>query len=378
MVPEYLSSMVRRQPPAASPVVSGSTPVVAFGDPGRAEVATLGINPSDSEFLENGMLLRGGRRRLATLESLGAEDLGRLTEAQVAVVISECTTYFGRRPHSRWFNPLDRLLRAALGVSYYEGTACHLDLIQWATSPTWGKIRDPAIRRALLEDGTPHLRAQLAHENVRLVLLNGRQVLDEVQAVGFAHMTEKGVIPLRSGACRLYVGAGGGVRWLGWSTNLQSSWGVSGSFKQELGAWLSDAGWAAEGAAVPARAEDGASLDLSGYLPRGLRVYRKSELVELLGRWLAASRVATLGDVASFGGKPWVIVELTDRRVVLNADTKRRAVEAFLHESGDAPERPWRVIANQRGRVNKVLPGPGLSPGWYAYLEPPLDAEGSI
>src|SRR5439155_1423221 len=64
-VSAYMVSMVRRLPPPCAPVVAGSTPVVAFGDPGRAHVATLGINPSAHEFLEGGKLLVGGSRRLA-------------------------------------------------------------------------------------------------------------------------------------------------------------------------------------------------------------------------------------------------------------------------------------------------------------------------
>jgi hypothetical protein len=42
--------VVRRPAPVAE-VVAGSTPVIAFGDPGAATVATLGINPSWREFL---------------------------------------------------------------------------------------------------------------------------------------------------------------------------------------------------------------------------------------------------------------------------------------------------------------------------------------
>lgn len=58
-------------------MVEGSTPVVAFGDPTLATVATLGINPSASEFLKDGALRTGAERRLATLESLGADSQGR-------------------------------------------------------------------------------------------------------------------------------------------------------------------------------------------------------------------------------------------------------------------------------------------------------------
>ncbi len=126
----HTAEMVRRSPPPDAPVVAGSTPVVAFGDPSSAGVATLGINPSAREFVERGDLLEGDRRRLATLASLGADDLSDLTDEEVRKVIDDCARYFQRNPYGRWFNPLDRLLRKGLNVSYYDGTACHLDLVQ--------------------------------------------------------------------------------------------------------------------------------------------------------------------------------------------------------------------------------------------------------
>lgn len=87
----YLTAMVRRLPPGGAGVVPGSTPVVAFGDPARAQIATLGINPSRREFTdEQGRMLTGAQRRLATLTSLGAERLDRLDDAQVASVVADC------------------------------------------------------------------------------------------------------------------------------------------------------------------------------------------------------------------------------------------------------------------------------------------------
>lgn len=184
--------------------------------------------------------MTGGQRRLATLQSLGAEQLEKLNEEQIAAVVAECKAYFQRHPYRRWFDPLDELLRVGTGTSYYDGSACHLDLVQWATNPTWGRIADRGVRKALLDDGLPHLMVQLAQENVRLVLLNGRQVLQQVQGLGLTNLQEVGTIPGARGACRLYAGSARGVRWVGWSTNLQSSWGVSTAFKQELGAWITD------------------------------------------------------------------------------------------------------------------------------------------
>src|SRR5438876_10516253 len=125
-LPDYVVAMVRRSPPRGAPVVPNSTPVIAFGDPARATVATLGINPSVNEFLGQAELLTGTQRRLATLQSLAAQRVDRLTDAQVATVAEDCATYFQRRPYRRWFDPLDELLRAGVAASYYDGSACHL------------------------------------------------------------------------------------------------------------------------------------------------------------------------------------------------------------------------------------------------------------
>lgn len=66
--------------------------------------------------------------------------------------------------------------------------------------------------------------------------------------------------------------------------------------------------------------------------------------------------------------------------MVLNADTKRAAVATFVRGATAGPERPWRVMTNRAGRINKVLPYPEPDPlpGWYAYLTDPLAAEGTI
>jgi hypothetical protein len=219
-----------------------------------------------------------------------------------------------------------------------------------------------------------YLRAQLARDNVRLVLLNGRQVLNHVLATGLVTPEEVGVIPFNDSRCRLYAGDGSGVRWVGWSTNLQSSFGVSAAFRHRLAERLSEL-------CQPTPDARSADSDQPGaYLPPGTRVSGKRELLELLATWLLQSPAPTIGDVGSFGGRPWLHIDVGPHAIALNADTKRTAVETFVQVNHPDPDQPWRVIANRRGRVNKVLPYPGSDPlpGWYAYLSPPLPAEGTI
>jgi hypothetical protein len=172
-IPRYIEERIRRRHPRGLCVVPGSTPVLAFGNCLTARVATLGLNPSRLEFLHrNGALREGPDRRLATHSSLGVSDLSRAPYEIIAQVFKDCANYFQAHPYCQWFRPLEEIL-AACGASYSTGSACHLDLVQWATDPTWGKIKNTAVRERLIADA-PFLSNQLNNKNFRLLLVNGR------------------------------------------------------------------------------------------------------------------------------------------------------------------------------------------------------------
>ena len=133
-IPEYVEGRLRRPPPEGCNIIPGSTPVVGFGDPRNAKVATIGLNPNRLEFLNaEGSLLRDDDQRLETLLSIGANTLAKVDSHALARVFEGCNWYFERRPYRRWFDILERVLNG-IGVSYYRGTACHLTLVQWATN----------------------------------------------------------------------------------------------------------------------------------------------------------------------------------------------------------------------------------------------------
>jgi hypothetical protein len=105
----------------------------------------------------------------------------------------------------------------------------------------------------------------------------------------------------------------------------------------------------------------------------------RAALETLLSRWAASSNRVTIGDVGRFGGPALLTVQIGADEVVLNRDTKRAAVLAFLaaaEEAGGASHLPWHVTANSRGIINRVsyLPGDAATPGWYAYLRTPAAA----
>src|SRR5262245_1444746 len=104
-IPSPVAARIRRPVPTDLCVLPGSLPVVSFGDPNEAVVATLSLNPSWREFESpRGVWLNGSRRRLASLISLGASDPRELDDEQVATVVGECDGYFrGPNWNRGWF-----------------------------------------------------------------------------------------------------------------------------------------------------------------------------------------------------------------------------------------------------------------------------------
>jgi hypothetical protein len=200
-------------------------------------VATLGLNPSRLEFLDRrGRELDGPRRRLETLRSLSVGQLSKAPEKAVRRVFDACCGYFQANPYRAWFDPLDQVL-SGLDASYYDGSACHLDLIQWATDPTWRHLPDAGVRARLLARDGPFLLNQLTHERIHLLLLNGRTVISQLSRLADGvRLIEAGYLDgPASRVSRLYVGQlPGPIRVVGWSVNLQSSFGVSKEFRAEL------------------------------------------------------------------------------------------------------------------------------------------------
>lgn len=369
--PSYVADMVRRPTPIDACVVPGSTPVVSFGNPRTSNVATLGINPSSAEFLAEGQLLTGPLRRLHTLESLGAEATESMTDSQVAMLVEGCNGYFERRPY-KWFDALESIVEPALGVSYKQGTVCHLDIVQWATDPVWSKIDSDRVRSRLLDEGAPFLQQQLSTENVRSVVVNGTSVWNQLRDLRLVEFepVDRIAVGRQQKKCVLYVGEGCGARFVGWSMNVQGNH-ASHKTRALLAQWLRSV--------VPA-ATNVEVIDTE-YLGK-TTVTSKSQFVEVLRSWCASSTAETIGDVGSYGGRPLISLELCGgRKVILNADTKRAAVEQFLAVVAErGAESAWTVLTNQKGVFNKVgfRSDGSTTPGWYCYLVPPAEKRGVV
>lgn len=191
-----LYQRLRRLPGAHS--VVGSLPILFFGDLYSAQIATVGINPSDQEYLDGkGSELEGSARRFETLSSLHASSRSSLTEAQCAQAIATMRGYFRRKPTVyRWFRSLERVLEG-MGYFYSKGQVAHLDLVQEATTPTWSALRGSHRSEAdnLLANDLPFLQWQIATFPLRAVICNGMTVFKRVcglldQPVDIANSTQ--------------------------------------------------------------------------------------------------------------------------------------------------------------------------------------------
>jgi hypothetical protein len=198
-----------------------------------------------------GALLAGSRRRLATLDSLGITTGEPVDDSAAVRIVSDCAGYFERRPYGRWFDALDRVLRRGLGVSYYDRSASHLDLVQWATSPVWGRL-DTTVRTRLLKADVPFLEQQLTRGGWRVVVVNGRTVMNWVAEAGLLRWEEVARLAGPPTASVCIGDRPGGPLFVGWSCNLQSQHGARALAPDLVGALGEMAGAALGGRVLEA------------------------------------------------------------------------------------------------------------------------------
>jgi hypothetical protein len=224
-------------------ITPGSTPVVAFGNPMTATVATIGINPSSREFLDaKGQLLSEENRRLADFQSLGIKSHKDINESVAKRVLEESNSYFRRHESVyKWFEPLQTYVLDPAKASFRESTAAHLDLVQWSTAPVWGAIKDAKARDLLIQDDIRFLGEMLKAASYKVVFMNGSTVVKTLEKFGLVEIEQDGWTPLGKGTKKsaLWKGRviGSDAVCLGWSLNLQHYQTTSDN-KQRLSNWI--------------------------------------------------------------------------------------------------------------------------------------------
>lgn len=236
-------------------VIPWGCPVPSFGDLSQSRIATVGLNPSNREFVDNvGNELNGELRRFHTLTSLGLKRWSDISSVQLGQIADFCRTYFTRNPYHRWFKELDHVI-SGTNTTYYDSSAqaCHLDLIPYATKCKWTELTS-GQRSALLTLSGDTLGLLLKDSPVRLLILNGQTVINNLQEISGAKLTRRAMrswtLPRRSGqgvvgyAFRGEVRELGGIKLkrkihvLGFNHNLQSSFGVTRVVKARIRDWI--------------------------------------------------------------------------------------------------------------------------------------------
>jgi len=231
---DRLNNRLRR--PARASSVPGSTPVLFFGDLFTARIATVGLNPSDQEFLDRrGALLAGDARRFETLESLSARRREDLTEAQCAQAVQTMREYFLEgKPIYGWFRGLSRVCEG-FGASLERGEAAHLDLVQEATSRKWRDL-PPGERSALLDADLPFLQWEIEAFPIETVICTSRTVGDHVCRLLNVEVAHEGTLK----RVRWWLGhaeiGGRSVVCCGWNFPLSQPTGLGAEGEREMGA----------------------------------------------------------------------------------------------------------------------------------------------
>src|SRR3954451_1613485 len=85
-------------------VIPWGCPVPSFGDLSNSRVATLGLNPSNREFVDElGNELQGSYRRFHTLKSLGLRSWSDADARHLRLILESCRAYFSGNPYDKWF-----------------------------------------------------------------------------------------------------------------------------------------------------------------------------------------------------------------------------------------------------------------------------------
>lgn len=222
------------QKPVVDAVIPGSTPVISFGDFTKARVATLGINPSSVEFLSGKSLIQD-KKRLCDYETLGIPFNATLDKKHALKILDGSNHYFQNNPY-RWFDGFDEIL-SATNSSYFDGSACHLDLVQSATMPAWRGLT-AGERKLMLEQDREFFSWQVSSPNLKVVLLAGGLVKERVEKTFSFKTSVVDVISYMSGSkktsVKLYEATWSpGQKFVGWTVNLQQM-RASASEKQRI------------------------------------------------------------------------------------------------------------------------------------------------
>jgi len=251
---DRLVGLLRQGKPIELGAIPWASPVLAFGDPMRSRIATLGLNPSNLEFVDNrGRPLLAPHHRFESLTTLDAEDWSDVAKQGVRKVWQACEDYFLRNPYDQWFKRLEKIL-IDTGSSYYSSLgdrACHLDLVPFATGRKWSELSSNE-RVQLIDLGAPSLAKAVRASEIRVLVLNGSAVVREFNRIvpdGALNALSMPSWSLQGGRVTGIAHLGRTTRLgslkldrellvLGYNHNIQSSFGVTAEVVSRIADWV--------------------------------------------------------------------------------------------------------------------------------------------
>lgn len=198
-------------------------PVPVFGDHASptVRVATVGLNPSATEFLDGVGDWKPVAKRLPLLTDYAVRQRDFLSAANLEQAAIMRASYFKRTPHP-WFSSLQGLLSTVnQGWNYATGTAVHVDLVACATWSPWGELSKRTTGE-LIGTCHKHLKRTLTElPDGTLLFLDGQTVnttLADKFGVGERleeQIGENELMPVWRGVLRI---EGKSFKYIGWKT----------------------------------------------------------------------------------------------------------------------------------------------------------------
>lgn len=238
-----------------SGIINWATPIISFGQISSAIVATVGLNPSNLEFVDQSMNeLSGVNRRFHTFSSLGISSWENIEEIQVNKILEMNDNYFKNNPYDTWFKKLDYILGGSKFSYYFPiSNACHIDIVPYATILKWNKLGSDD-REYLIKKSKDTLALILKESQISFLILNGQSVVDnfeKVSGVKFEnHFEPKWDLTRKSGKNvkgKSYVGTISqignidlerNIKVIGYNHNIQSSYGITKEVMDHIKNWV--------------------------------------------------------------------------------------------------------------------------------------------
>jgi len=220
-------------------------PVPAFGmvESNRVKVATIGLNPVSSEFVDERSEWKNKEERLPVVMDYGLESRGELNGDARSYALAKRRMYFleSKRESLPWFGKMQGVMSALRqGWFYNKGTAVHVDLVACATWQSWGDL-SPSNQQSLMKQCLPKFKATLDELHYRVVvLLDGRTASEWVmKQCGAESVVEQQLeASEKLTVWKGMVGTGNGLhRFYGWSTpvnRIRNAIGLVRWLQQEL------------------------------------------------------------------------------------------------------------------------------------------------